>query len=223
MHLGLIGGIGPAATEFYYRNLVKTHKDAGAKLELTICHAETDILINNMIAGKNDAQADVFLTYVDRMKSAGCDAVAVTSMAGHFCINELIERSPLPVINAIPALDAHFISKEVRTIGILGSGTVMKTHVYGGIPSVDVILPQGEDFEKVSTEYMNMARAGHATAEQRTYMFDIGKQMHTHYGADAVLLGGTDLFLAFDGQSPGFPVIDAALVHVDALFKQSTL
>ena len=29
MHIGLIGGIGPAATEFYYRHLVRRHEAEG--------------------------------------------------------------------------------------------------------------------------------------------------------------------------------------------------
>ena len=35
--------------------------------------------------------------------------------------------------------------------------------------------------------------------------------------ADAVLLAGTDLGLAFDGQTPGFTVIDALELHVQEL------
>jgi aspartate racemase len=38
MHIGLIGGIGPAATEFYYRNLVRAHVAANCVLDLTIVH-----------------------------------------------------------------------------------------------------------------------------------------------------------------------------------------
>jgi aspartate/glutamate racemase len=40
MHIGLIGGIGPAATEFYYRGLVARHAASGTHLELTIDHAD---------------------------------------------------------------------------------------------------------------------------------------------------------------------------------------
>ena len=48
MHIGMIGGIGPAATEFYYRNLIKAYKAANKKLELTIVHAEASDVINNI-------------------------------------------------------------------------------------------------------------------------------------------------------------------------------
>jgi hypothetical protein len=37
--------------------------------------------------------------------AVGAEAVAVTSMGGHFCIRELEAISPLPILNAIPAVD----------------------------------------------------------------------------------------------------------------------
>jgi aspartate racemase len=40
MHLGLIGGIGPAAAEHYYRGLVDRHARADTPLELTIAQWE---------------------------------------------------------------------------------------------------------------------------------------------------------------------------------------
>jgi aspartate racemase len=43
--------------------------------------------------------------------------------------------------------------------------------------------------------------------------------MHRELGAEAVLLGGTDL-LAFEGQNCGFPVIDCASIHMDAIYRR---
>ena len=37
--------------------------------------------------------------------------------------------------------------------------------------------------------------------------------------AEAILLAGTDLGLAFDGCDPGYPVIDALQLHVEALLS----
>ncbi len=37
--------------------------------------------------------------------------------------------------------------------------------------------------------------------------------------ADAIVLAGTDLNLAFDGQAPGYTVVDALDVHVDMLAR----
>lgn len=55
MHIGLIGGIGPAATEFYYRHLVRAHADADKVMDLTIVHADIATLTRNMVAGDEHA------------------------------------------------------------------------------------------------------------------------------------------------------------------------
>jgi len=36
---------------------------------------------------------------------------------------------------------------------------------------------------------------------------------------EAIMLGGTDLALAFDEASAGFPIVDCAGIHVDAIVK----
>ncbi len=43
MHIGLIGGIGPAATDFYYRGLIDRHAAAGIPLDCTIAHADARV------------------------------------------------------------------------------------------------------------------------------------------------------------------------------------
>lgn len=221
MHIGLIGGIGPAATEFYYRNLVKRHADAGRKMDLTIVHADVTTLIGNFTNRAHAAQVDDYMKYVRRLQAAGCDAIATTSMAGHFCIEQLIEASPLPVVNAIPVINDYFRAHNIGCVGLMGTGGVMKSKLYGGITSAEVLVPQDDDvFEKVSETYFALARSGECTEEQREFFFEIGREM-INRGADAVMLAGTDLCLAFDGHDPGFPVVDAALVHVGAIFEAS--
>ena len=149
-HVGLIGGIGPAATEFYYRSLVKKHAAAGTKMELTIVHADTVELIANFKRGANMEQAKTFLKFTERLRAAGCDAVAVTSMAGHFCIEELIDISPLPVLNAIPAVDARFAHDGIQTVGLMGTNGVMASKLYGGIKNADVLGPVDNYFAAMS-------------------------------------------------------------------------
>ncbi len=125
-------------------------------------------------------------------------------MAGHFCIEQLIKASPLPVINAIPAINEHFSAHGIGCVGLLGTNGVMKSKLYGGITSAEVIAPQEDVFERVSEEYFALARSGKCTDEQRAFFFGISREMISR-GADAVMLAGTDLCLAFDGFEPGFP------------------
>jgi aspartate racemase len=84
LQIGLIGGIGPAATDFYHRRLIGAFANLGASLELTIVHADTPTLIANLARNEAPAQAQNFAQLAYRLASAGAGFVAVTSIAGIF-------------------------------------------------------------------------------------------------------------------------------------------
>lgn len=221
MHIGLIGGIGPAATDSYYRGLIKRHANSGIPLELTIVHADIAELVQNLANDDRRRQAEIFLRLVRRLQAAGAQAAAITSIGGHFCLRELAAMSPLPIISALPAVDAAINRRNIKTVGVLGTRTVMESRLYGAISSAEIVLPEGKALENAHQSYIEMALAGRATDTQRRTLFSIGRQLCRVQGAEAVILGGTDLVLAFDGQDCGFPVIDSAEVHVEALYQKS--
>src|SRR5271156_2843896 len=101
MHIGLIGGIGPGATDFYYRRLISTFARKNATLELTIVHADTPTLLSNMDSNDATAQTAIYTRLTNRLVSAGAECVAVTSIAGHFCIDDFKAVSALPVVDMI--------------------------------------------------------------------------------------------------------------------------
>ena len=120
MHIGLIGGIGSAATEFFYRGLVNAYAAAERVMNLTIVHSDARQLVKNLSAGDQAAQAQVFLPLVERLQAAGAEAVAVTSMGVHFCVTALESVSPLPVLNVIPTLERFFRREGDRKGRIAG-------------------------------------------------------------------------------------------------------
>ena len=221
MHIGLIGGIGPAATDFYYRGLVDRHRAANIPLECTIAHADVGTMGRNLADGRRAEQAALFAGLIERMKKAGAEAAAVTSMGGHFCINELLPISPLPLVHGIRAVAASIEKSGRKKIGVLGTRLVMETKLYGSISSAELIAPDGERFGQVGDAYSAMAGIGKVTDEQRQIFFTAGRELIAR-GAEAIMLGGTDLFLAFAGQEPPFPLVDCADMHVDAIFEKSS-
>lgn len=222
MHIGLIGGIGPAATDFYHRGLIERHAAAGIPLELTIAHADVRTMSRNMADRRPDRQAEIFARLVGRLKAAGAAEAAVTSMGGHFCVKELEAISPLPIINGLAPVDAAISQRGLRKVGIIGTRTVMESSLYGRISSAEVVAPEGQERDRVHQDYVDMASSGHVDDRQRRTFFEAGRRLCRERGADAVMLGGTDLFLAFAGHDCGFPVIDCADLHVDAIYRRSS-
>jgi aspartate racemase len=221
MHIGLVGGIGPAATEFYYRGLTDRHAKSGTRLDLTIANAEVRDLSQNLANNDARKQAEIFAALISRLKAAGAQVAAVTSMGGHFCIGELLPISPLPILNGIPEVDAAVRRGKFKTIGIIGTRMVMETRLYGAISSAAVVVPPGVELDEVHDNYVAMATAGRVNDQQRRVFFAAGERLCREQSAEVVLLGGTDLFLAFQDRDAGFPVLDCADAHVEAIYQAS--
>ena len=190
-------------------------------VDLTIVNASSRVLLGNMAKGAASEQAEIFRGFVERLRNAGADVAVVTSLSRHFCIRELENASPLPIFNALPALDRHFERLGVSRVGLLGTRTVMQSRLYGGISSAEIVMPQGADLDTVHDTYIAMAMAVSATDEQRELLVGMGEKLCREQGADAVALAGTELFLAFDGVACGYSVIDCAHVHIKDIVSRA--
>lgn len=219
MHVGLVVGIGPAATDFYYRRLIATLAAAGAPLELTMAHADTPTLLRNQAAGDPAAQVAIYRRLADRLEAAGASTIAITSIAGHFCIGEFIAVSPLPVIDLLAVVDGELVTRGLKRVGILGTRIAMETRFYGAATKTEIIPPQTSDaLQAVHDAYVAMASSGSITQAQRDLFFSAGRALIRESGAEAIMLGGTDLALAFDAtHDPGFTTVDCAALHADAI------
>ena len=216
MHLGLIGGIGVAATIVYYQRLAAAMaKRAAAKLDLTIVHGNIQELIRNNLADRREEQARAFYPLLERLKNAGCDCAALTSLGAHFCLAELSALSPLPIVSGVAPLDSYFAERGIRRIGLLGTRVVMRTRLYGQLSRTEA-LALDDEIETLGQTYQEVAVAGVCQPAQRRIFLEAGRRLIAA-GAEAIVLAGTDLNLAFDGQDPGYKVMDALDVHVELL------
>lgn len=218
MHIGLIGGIGPAATIAYYSKLVEAFKSADTPLELTIVHADITVLAPNAAAGRKNEQATIFAKHLEQLSGAGCDVAMITAMTGHFCFTETETLSPIPLIDATKLVDDYCDENNLKSVGLLGSPPVLATHLFGLLKSPKTIVDD-RDLDRLGNTYMTLAQSGYCSDENRQYLIKTGEKLVNDKGAEAVLLAGTDLGLAFDGQETSYKVIDALDVHVAALLK----
>jgi len=213
----LIGGIGVAATLVYYQRLVAAIHALDGRPEITIVHAQAQELVRNNLADRREAQAEIYASLVDRLKAAGCDCVAITSLGGHFCYEETLPLASLPMVSAVTPLDEHFAAQGLGSVGLLGTRVVMHTGLYGQLNKTKSIALT-EEIDEIGQTYTDMALSGTCSDTQRQFFLSAGQRL-SDAGADAVVLAGTDLNLAFDGQRTNYRVIDALDVHVGVLAK----
>jgi aspartate racemase len=218
MHIGLIGGIGVAATVVYYQRLTASMVAKGKCLHLTISHGDIHTLIGNNLADRRAPQAEIFASQINQLKAAGAEAAALTSLGAHYCFEELKALSSLPLVSGVAPLDSYFAAQGLRRVGLLGTRVVMRSRLYGQLSRTEAVVLD-DDIEILGQTYQDVALAGRCTPTQRQLFLDAGRRLVNQQGAEAIVLAGTDLNLAFDGQEPGYRVIDALDVHVELLAR----
>lgn len=221
LHIGLIGGIGVAATVVYYQRLTAAIAKFGGAADITIVHADVHELIRNSQADDRNTQAAIYSDLIARLKSAGADCAAITSLGGHFCFEETVPLSTLPLVSAVSPLDAYFADQGFDKVGLLGTRVVMQTRLYGQLTQTAPVTLDDE-IDSIGQTYQDMAVAGVCTPAQRDLFVDAGRRMAKEHGADAVVLAGTDLNLAFEDNVTDYPVVDALDIHVDVLARLAT-
>jgi aspartate racemase len=215
MHIGMIGGIGPASTVAYYQRLSAAVSDGVGVLDLTIVNANVNELLRNNEAGDKNAQAIAYAKLIDRLAAAGAECAVITSLGGHFCFDDTVSLSSLPMISAVTPLDAYFAAQGFKTVGLMGTKIVMNTSLYGQLSQTNALAPT-DTLDLVSETYIEMALASECSETQHAFFIEEGRKL-IDQGAEAIVLAGTDLNLAFDGRDVGYNVIDALDVHVTLL------
>ena len=213
MHVGLIGGIGPAVTFLYYQRLFEIALAKNFPLELTVVNCDMPQFLNNFSQDKKENQASIFAELTNRLQKAGADFVVLPSIGGSFCLNEFMKKSPLPVQDVMTPLSAYMDKYKGKTIGLIGTNKAMNTKIYNFKNEIDWLIPDGEQFNNVHNSYVTLATEGKADKKNTEILISASRTL-IDQGAEAIVLGGTDLFLVFENQELPFDVIDCADIHI---------
>ena len=84
------------------------------------------------------------------------------------------------------------------------------------INNVEWVVPEGESFEKTYNNNVELANAGVTIPKNRDELMSVCEECMDRV-AEAIVLGGTDLFIAFDDILFSLDMIDCAEVHIERL------
>jgi aspartate racemase len=217
--LGLIGGLGPAATVHYYTQILAACAARGATPRLVMSHAEAEFVRERVGAGDAEGLADYLARHIAVVARAGADFAAIPAIAPHLCAPLLVGRIAIPLIDPIDALAAELRRRGLTRIGMLGSRWALESRFFGRLPQVEIVPPNAEETAIVHDIYMAIVASGAVSAEDIERLRTIARASLARDGLQAVALAGTDLAVAFDEATAGFPAVDCARVHIEALVQ----
>ena len=218
--LGLVGGLGVGATVHYYERLAKGCEKHGFQLDIVITNAQTSRVFEYVEAGNRDGLAEYLNGYIRRMKAAGAEIAAIPAVTPHFCVNELVAISPLPVVSIFEPLRHELAARSARRVAIFGTRYVITAELFGALKEVEVIRPKSDEVDIIHNTYVELAATGKGSPEKHEKLTALAKTLVRRDGADAIILAGTDLALLFNETNTDFPHIDCAALHIAAILQR---
>ncbi len=218
--VGILGGMGPAATIEFFRRLV-------AATPAAIDQAHLHILIDNnphvpdrsaAIFGQGEDPGPALADMARRLESYGADFLTLPCNTGHAFRRAILDAVSIPFID--------MIEETVRTlhgmrVGLLATTGTIQTKLYATAcerHGVSLIVPNVRNQELVM-DIIRRIKAGGSGASVREYAARIVASLEAK-GAESVIAGCTEISLV-PGDGMPLPWIDALDCLVGASVRRA--
>jgi aspartate racemase len=218
--VGIVGGLGVGATVHYYEKITAACKARGVIPDLVIVHADVDRGQGFVRDGKLDALADYLASFIDRLGAADAKAAVLPAVTPHICITELTARIRLPLINIVESIGSELRTRKLKRVALFGTTFTMEGSLWGQLSGVEIVKPQPDEIAFVGKAYQRILDTQNSNADDTAGLRRIAADLQRRDGVEAILLAGTDLAVIFDEATAGFPCIDVARVHIDAIVER---
>jgi aspartate racemase len=216
---GLVGGLGPGATIHYYRALSVAFAERRIAPAFFISHADPALVLDLMATGALEALADYLALHVASLARAGAEFAAIAAVSPHICAQQLKARIDIPFLDLIDCTRAELTERGAHRVTVLGTKFVMQSDLYGRLDGFETAKLAPDDLAFVDTNYMKIAKLGSVeySGADIEGLRKIAEYSVQNAGVDTVILGATDLSLAFSEADCGFPALDCSRAHLDAI------
>ncbi|HEV2549625.1 MAG TPA: aspartate/glutamate racemase family protein [Stellaceae bacterium] len=206
--LGLIGGLG-----------VEAHKAVGRIPRLLIAHADVGRVLALVRDGRSGDLAGYLGDLADRLYAAGASIGAVAAVTPHLYFSEITQACRLPFVNLVDELAHEIRVRRVRRIALFGTRFIIESSLLDGV-GVEVVRPVEADVDRIHALYLEIVGAGHSTEAIRAELREIALQLCRRDHVETIVLAGTELALAFNETTAGFPAIDCTRLHIAGIMRR---
>jgi aspartate racemase len=216
-HFGLIGGLGVGATVIYYEAIAAACASRGIVPRLTIAHANAPTALALVTAGRIDEMANYLAGFAGELSVDGADFFAIPAITPHICLAQLKSRVALPIVDILEVTAGTLRKRQLTRVALFGTRFTIDTALFGALGGFEVIRPTDAEVGQIHAAYLDLATTGSTSPENLDQLRRIADRLCREEGVEAVLLAGTDLNLVFNEANAGFPAVDCAAAHIEAI------
>ncbi|MDK9763137.1 aspartate/glutamate racemase family protein [Vibrio sp. D420a] len=217
--IGLLGGMSWESTASYYKALnegVKSRLGGLNSAKVVLLSVNFDEIEKLQHQGKWDETAVLLSDAAESVEKAGADILMICTNTMHKVVPEIESRISIPVLHIADATANVLQADGIEKVGLLGTRFTMEQDFYKGRLTdkfgMDVVVPSSEDQETVHTIiYDELCKGVIKEGSKQQYLAIIDKLYAE--GAQAVILGCTEIALLVSQRDTQVPLYDTTEIH----------
>ncbi len=225
--IGLIGGMSWESTIPYYRQINEAIKERlgglhSAKIILySVNFQEIEQLQHQ---GKWDEAGKILADAALLLQQAGADFLVLCTNTMHKVAPVIESATQIPLLH-IADPTAHAIKQAgYKRVALLGTRFTMEQDFYRGRLShehgIEVLIPQQDDREQVHRIIYDELCMGVLKEASRQQYREVIQRLASQ-GAEAVILGCTEISLLIGTEDSPLPLFDTTFIHASAAARQA--
>ena len=197
--VGIVGGMGPAATCLLYKYIIDNTCAANDKEHIhVIIDNNNDIPDRTQaIINGNREPVDYICRSAHRLINAGAELLAMPCNTAHYFYNEIQAQIKVPFINMIEETAIYCKEDLLSKVGVLATDGTVFSDVYGQElrkHGIDAIYPSKGQQKKVMESIYDYVKAGRKVHEG--FLSDCVLELKDK-GCVGIILGCTELPIVF--------------------------
>lgn len=220
--LGVIGGLGPMATAYFYQLIV----------EMTAAQVDQDhfeVMIDSrpgipdrtsyILKKSSENPMPSMLDSGKKLYKMGADVIAIPCITAHFFQEDLEREIGCPIIHAIRETADYLKKENIDCVGILATDGTVESRLFQNVfdsYGIKCVIPEGKYQENIMHIIYKNVKAGKEIDMER--LFETSKLLERK-GAQVNLLGCTELSVAKRDNPLGHGFLDVMEVLASSAVK----
>jgi aspartate racemase len=224
--VGLLGGMSWESTAGYYKAInegVKNRLGGLHSAQIAMFSVDFEPIEKLQHHGDWAGTALILSEAAKKIEAAGADFLLICTNTMHKVAPQIQEAIKIPILHIADATAEVLVTNGIKTVGLLGTAFTMEQEFYKGRLQekygLEVIVPSEKDRKIVHTVIYNELCVGKIVPTSKIeYLRIIGELAQR--GAEAVILGCTEISMLVSQSETDVPLYDTTQVHASKAVEE---
>ena len=219
--IGMLGGMSWESTATYYREInegIKQNLGGLHSAKICLYSVDFDEIEKLQHADDWDTAAMVLAEGARKIEAGGADFLIICTNTMHRVASEIEQAISIPLLHIADATALKLKDDNITRVGLLGTRFTMEHNFYKSriteLFGIEVLVPESDERSLLHTVIYDELCLGKIENTSRQQCLEIISRLFAR-GAQAVILGCTEIALLISQDHTSIPLYDTTVIHAN--------